>query len=215
MIKVDLVRMIRNKLGALAPILLLYVVLPALIWGITAISGGTDEAQKSDVLRLLHLWIPLFSGWWALMYANDFFSNDGNEIMFLLHKGHHVLASQVCYMVLYLVLLVGSFQIYTRLCPMETTVLWQLLTESIMLCNFTFCGCFLFQNTGASFMLVVIYCVYIIMFDYLHMFDMISIFPRDYANVIWEPQVAGKSLVAGVVFCVAGMWFYCKRRVYK
>lgn len=215
MVKMYLVQMTKNKIRFIVPIVVLLVLIPAMIGTIVSSSGNPDDVKMADVIRQLHVWIPLFSGWWSIVFTADFFSSDGNELMYLFHRQIYVFGGQMAALIFYLLLVCGGFCLYGEICPMEEVVLWQLLPESAMVCSLTFFICFLLQNTGAALMTSVLYCIYLNLFDTLNMFGFLSVFPRDMQSAVWDQGMAVKAIAGTIVFLSAGTLLFQVRRVYK
>ena len=78
MSKLYFVQMTKNKLRFAVPLIALFVLIPAL--AALILSGPESDIKMADCIRQLHVWVPLFSTWWILLYAGDFFSHDGNEL---------------------------------------------------------------------------------------------------------------------------------------
>lgn len=209
------VQMTKSKVRSVVPIIVLFVFLPVLIGTIASTSSEPGDMQTVDMIRQLHVWIPLFSGWWTIVFAHDFFSVDGNELMYLYHRTTHILAGQIVGMLIYLFLVCVSFTLYDAIYPMEQEILYQLLLESMMVCNLTFFTCFLFQNTGAALMIIVVYCIYLNLFDALGMFRFLSVFPQKTLFTKWDNGMPGKALAGALVFCASGTALSKIRRVYR
>lgn len=215
MVKMYLVQMTKNKIRFIVPFVVLLVLIPAMIGTIVSSSGNSGDVKLADIIRQLHVWIPLFSGWWTIVFTADFFSSDGNELMYLFHRQIYVFWGQMAALIFYLLLVFGGFCLYGVICPIEEVVLWQLLLESAMVCSLTFFICFLLQNTGAALMVSVLYCVYLNLFDSLNMFGFLSVFPREMQSVAWEPGIAVKAMVGTIVFLLVGTLLFQVRRVYR
>lgn len=90
MSKLYFVQMTKNKLRFAVPLIALFVLIPAL--AALILTGPESDIKMADCIRQLHVWVPLFSTWWILLYAGDFFSHDGNELMYLIWKPHQIIA---------------------------------------------------------------------------------------------------------------------------
>lgn len=213
MIQLYIIQMTKNKLRFLAPIVVLFVLVPALI-ALIAASGNTGY-QKSDMLRQLHVWIPLFATWWVLLYNSDFFSSHGNELMYLIYKPWQIATCQLFNLVLYILFASLAFVRLRLLYPFPNLLLCQLLVESAMMGSMTFFCCYLFQNTGAALLVAVLYDIYLNLFDELSFFHAISIFPHQMLEVEWEWSQIEKAMLGMIVFFVAGAVLAKGRRVYK
>ena len=93
MSKLYFVQMTKNKLRFAVPLIALFVLIPAL--AALILTGPESDIKMADCIRQLHVWVPLFSTWWILLYAGDFFSHDGNELMYLIWKPHQIIACEV------------------------------------------------------------------------------------------------------------------------
>lgn len=215
MVKMYVVQMTKSKIRFIVPIVVLLVLLPVIIGTIVTSSGNSGDVKQAEIIRQLHVWIPLFSGWWTIVFTTDFFSSDGNELMYLFHKQFYVFGGQMAVLIIYLLLVSGGYCLYGAVCPMEEVVLWQLLLESAMVCSLTFFTCFLLQNTGAALMISVLYCLYLNLFDSLNMFGFLSVFPQEMQFAAWDPGIAAKAIVGTVVFLAGGTLLFRVRRVYK
>lgn len=214
MVKMYVVQMTKSKIRFIVPVVVLLFLMPAIVWTIVS-SGNSSDVRQADIIRQLHVWIPLFSGWWTIIFTTDFFSSDGNELMYLFHRQIYVFAGQLAAMAGYLLLVAGGFCLYGAICPMEEVVLWQLLFESAMVGSLTFFTCFLLQNTGAALMVSVLYCIYLNLFDPLNMFGFLSVFPREMQSAAWDPVLAVKAVAGTIVFLAGGTLLFQVRRVYK
>ena len=213
MIPLYLIQMSKNKFRFLVPFVVLFALVPALIEWIMA-SGNTGY-QMSDMLRQFHVWIPLFATWWILLYNNDFFSSDGNELMYLIYKPGQIVLCQLFNLVLYLLFASLAFVIIRFIYPFSNLLLCQLLVEAAMMGSMAFFCCYLFQNTGAALLVAVFYDIYLNLFDELSFFQGISIFPQQMLAVEWEWSQMVKAVLGMLVFFVTGAVLVKKRRVYK
>ena len=91
MSKLYFVQMTKNKLRFAVPLIALFVLIPAL--AALILSGPESDIKMADCIRQLHVWVPLFSTWWILLYAGDFFSHDGNDLETI---SNHCLRSGWC-----------------------------------------------------------------------------------------------------------------------
>ncbi len=215
MSKLFWIRMTKNKIFFLIPFFLLVVVLPLLIY-IMRIHGENRDLQvETEIMQQLHVWIPMFSSWWIIVYSNDFFSADGNELLYLFHKSQHIYVGELVCVIGYILCTMLVFPIYQRIYPIAGTVLWQVVIESVMIAAFMFFLSFALQNTGAALLIVIVYCVYLNLFDVLHMFDFISIFPREYLLPELDTTQVLRAIISGAVFWCGGMLTVKKNRIYK
>lgn len=210
--KLYLVQMTKNKLRFLVPFAALFVLIPAL--AALILSGPESDIKTADCIRQIHVWIPLFSTWWILIYAGDFFSHDGNELMYLIWKPHQITACVAAGIAAYMAAAVLSFALLQTIQPFDVLLLWQILAETWMLAGMVFFCCFLFQSTGAALMVAVLYDIYLNLFDGLHMFSAISVFPQQTLTVEADPPRMLAALVAGIVFFAGGAVCVKYRKVY-
>lgn len=155
MSKLYFVQMTKNKLRFAVPLIALFVLIPAL--AALILTGPESDIKMADCIRQLHVWVPLFSTWWILLYAGDFFSHDGNELMYLIWKPHQIIACEVAGVFGYMIAAVLSFGVLQIIQPFDILLLWQILSEIWMMAGMAFFCCFLFQSTGAALMTAVLY----------------------------------------------------------
>ena len=210
MSKLYFVQMTKNKLRFAVPLIALFVLIPALAGLIVTRPGAF--ALMADCIRQLHVWVPLFSTWWILLYAGDFFSHDGNELMYLIWKPHQIIACEVAGVFGFMIVL--SFGVLQIIQPFDILLLWQILSEIWMMAGMAFFCCFLFQSTGAALMTAVLYGIYLNLFDGLHMFSAISIFPQQTLTIEADPLRMTAAIIAGSVFFAAGAACVKYRKVY-
>lgn len=212
MAKLYLVQMTKNKLRFVVPFAALFVLIPAL--AALILSGPEADIKTADCIRQLHVWIPLFSTWWILIYAGDFFSHDGNELMYLIWKPYQITACVAAGIAAYMAAAVLSFAMLQGVRSFEILLLWQILAEIWMMASLAFFCCFLFQSTGAALMVAVLYDIYLNLFDGLHMFSAISIFPQQTLTVEADPPRMAAALIAGIVLFVGGAMCVKDRKIY-
>lgn len=202
MAKLYLVQMTKNKLRFVVPFAALFVLIPALAAWI--LSGPESDIKTADCIRQLHVWIPLFCTWWILIYAGDFFSHDGNELMYLIWKPYQITVCVTAGIAAYMAAAVLSFAVLQSVQPFDLLLLWQILAETWMVAGLAFFCCFLFQSTGAALMAAVLYDIYLNLFDGLHMFSAISIFPQQTLTVESDPPRMAAAWIAGIVLFAGG-----------
>ena len=212
MAKLYLIQMTKNKLRFVVPFVALFVLIPAL--AALILSGPESDIKTADCIRQLHVWIPLFSTWWILIYAGDFFSHDGNELMYLIWKPYQITACVAAGIAAYMAVAVLSFAMLQGVRSFEILLLWQILAEIWMMASLAFFCCFLFQSTGAALMVAVLYDIYLNLFDGLHMFSAISIFPQQTLTVEADPPRMAAALIAGIVLFVGGAVCVKDRKIY-
>ena len=212
MAKLYLIQMTKNKLRFVVPFVALFVLIPAL--AALILSGPESDIKMADCIRQLHVWIPLFSTWWILIYAGDFFSHDGNELMYLIWKPHQIIVCVAAGVAVYMTTAVLSFAVLQSIQPFAALLLWQILAETWMMASLAFFCCFLFQSTGAALMAAVLYDIYINLFDGLHMFSAISIFPQQTLTAEADPPRMAAALIVGIVLFVGGAVCVKVRKIY-
>lgn len=212
MSKLYFVQMTKNKLRFAVPLIALFVLIPAL--AALILTGPESDIKMADCIRQLHVWVPLFSTWWILLYAGDFFSHDGNELMYLIWKPYQIIVCEVAGVFGFMIAAVLSFGVLQIIQPFDILLLWQILSETWMMAGMAFFCCFLFQSTGAALMTAVLYGIYLNLFDGLHMFSAISIFPQQTLTIEADPLRMTAAIIAGSVFFAAGAACVKYRKVY-
>lgn len=206
------IQMTKNKLRFVVPLIALFVLIPLLVGWI--LSGQVSDIKTADSIRQLHVWLPLFSSWWILLFAGDFFSHDGNELLYLIWKPRQIVVCEAAGIIGYLIMTAVSFAVLRSIHPFDTLLLWQILAETWFVASLSFLCCFFFKSTGAALMIAVLYDIYLNLFDGLHMFAAISIFPQQTLTVEADPIRMIAALAGGLV-CFAGGCACVKwRRVY-
>lgn len=71
MVKMYVVQMTKSKIRFIVPVVVLLFLMPAIVWTIVS-SGNSSDVRQADIIRQLHVWIPLFSGWWTIVFTTDF-----------------------------------------------------------------------------------------------------------------------------------------------
>ncbi len=213
MLQMYWIKMTKNKIMFWVPVIELVVILPMLIYIMSRNEHRGELELANEIIRQLHVWIPLGAGWWSIVFANDFFSSDGNELLYLFHKTLHIVMGQGVSFFLYVICIIMAFPLYRMIFSMDWIVMWQVIMESLMIAGFTFFLSFFLQNTGAALLIIITYCIYLNLFDKLHMFDIISVFPTDCVFPAWESGLVIKTFVIAAVFWGLGGICVKKRRV--
>ena len=215
MLRLTFVRIRKKKIMALLPLLILFVLFPAMsLFFSRQNEGGMEEALRIFT-RQMHVWIPIFSIWWGLLLFHDFFMAGGNELLYLYHKSSYFIKIQSVAMLLYSFCIAASFFICRQFMPLEYFLLIQLIAEAFFAVALAYFLFFAFLNTGVGLLTVAAYCIYINFFDTLGLLDFMSVFPNDSFVTSENIHLIGFSCLSALVFLVLGFLCSIFRREYK
>lgn len=215
MIYLTFVRLRKKKALAFVPFFVLYVFLPILSILFQYHYRDSQEEFLRVVTQQLHVWIPMFSSWWPILLLNDFFDSEGNELLYLYHSPLYFLGAQCLSVFLYSGAIVLFFCVFQMLVSFEIFVLAQLMIESLVISSLTYFLCFLLQNTGAGFLIVIVYCIYINLFDNLNLLSFMSIFPQESMVTQENIELLKGSGLAALIFMGGGFVCSLLRKGYK
>lgn len=215
MILTSLLRLKRNTIMMSVPFFILFVFLPVLVALLYFFYKDNPEAFLRESVRHLHVWIPLFASWWSLLLVDDFFDDEGNELLYLDHRPLYFPAAWCVTTALYGIFTAVFFVVVKQILPVGFFLLAQLVVESIFMSFLSFALCFLFLNTGISFLAAVFYCVYLNLFDSLRLLSFLSVFPEESIATPQTVNLCRDAGLAAVLFFAGG--FLCARfhRCYK
>lgn len=215
MIELTLQCLYKKKAIALFPILILYVLLPVLIK--MFFYHFQDEYDRFLLLvtQQFHVWIPITGVWWIIVLFHDFVDCEGNELLYRLHGTkyffcvagfviilHSIISAPLC------IFCISKYEIGFFL-------MIQLFLETVTILSLAYFLCFFLQNTGACFLIIVAYCLYMVLFDTAGILDFISIFPCDnYGNEEEIIRLKNMGIATGI-FLFLGTICSRIRRVYK
>lgn len=209
MIRFMIISVRKRKMMFLIPVLVLGVFVPLLLRHYTVIYAGYEDQLMWYALTLLHTCVPMLVSWWIVLLYQDFFGWDGNELLYYYYPCSMLAKQYVAAVIVYVVLESAAFCGYRLIVPAADLVLAQLVSETLCMAAFTCLCAFLLQNTGASLLVSICYCVYINMIDRSGYFDFISIFPHPDAYMAWDAGRTAGVLAAAAV-CTAAT-FVCMR----
>lgn len=215
MIRLYIRQMTRNKIVFLIPIIVLFIILPLILKGIIVIDSDSENMILPHMLQTYHTLVPIFSCWWGILFVNDYFNDNGNEMIYLVNKLPSLIFVYFSGILCYSVLLAIATCIYRSVIyDVSFDLIYQLIVESFAMYSIVFFISFLIRNTAMGIMFSLIYCVYINIFDIQKMFASVSIFPKDILLPIdWNLEL--KNFVVAIIFFILGLFLYKYNREYK
>lgn len=178
MVKLALKQLIKKKIMFFLPLFFLGGVLPLLSVFLYRNFENDYEEFISNITLQMHVWIPMFSAWWGILLFNDFFENEGNELLYMYYRPVHLLVEQLFVSLLYVIALILFFSLFQHFVDVEKFLLVQLIAESLVISSAVYFLCFAFQKTGVGLLMAVTYCIYLNLFDSLKLLKFLSIFPE-------------------------------------
>lgn len=202
MMSLTLQRLCKRKWVAVLPLFVLYALLPGIT--IMFFYHYQDDYDKflQVVIPQLHVWIPMMGAWWIIVLFHDFVDCEGNELLYLFHGTDYFLKTVVLVVVMYSMFGAPLCLFYEIKYETGMFLLLQLFLETVAIISFAFFLCFLLQNTGACFLIIVAYCLYMLLFDTTGILEFLSIFSKD-ANISTSNiiRLRNTGIVTGVFFC--------------
>lgn len=170
----------QNKIKYIIPLLFSYIIMPLIAYTITS-NTPDDELQDVifDILKYLHILIPILSVWWILLYFSSFFSKKGNELIYFYHKTHSILGIFITNIILFLILFTPTVFIYNSIFKFSPTWYFEYLLESLVISSIYYWFSFITQNIGSGLIVIIIYSLYVNIFDITGSLEKISIFPSN------------------------------------
>lgn len=199
----------KRKMMFLIPVLVLGIFVPLLLRHYTVMYAGYEEQIMWYALVLLHTCLPMLVSWWIVLLYQDFFGWDGNELLYYYYPCSMLVKQYAAAVIVYVILESAVFCGYRLIVPAPDFVLAQLVSETLCVASFTCLCAFLMQNTGASMLVSIGYCVYLNMIDRSGYFNFISVFPYPDAYMVWDAGRVENVLAAAAV-CTAAV-FVCMR----
>lgn len=205
----------KRKWVAVLPLLILYVLLPGITVMFFCHYQNDYDRFLQVVIQQLHVWIPMMGAWWILVLFHDFVDCEGNELLYLFHGIGFFFKTVVLVLALYSAFSTPLCFFYVLKFQTGMFLMLQLFLETAAMVSFAFFVCFLLQNTGACFLLIVAYCVYILLFDTTGILGFLSIFSLD-TNISAENIIRLRNTgIVSLCSFFAGLACTRIRRVYK
>lgn len=205
----------KRKALILIPVFVIGIFIPLMCRHYTVRYADNPDELVQNALTLMHTCIPMLISWWIILLYQDFFSWDGNELLYYYYPQPKLLRLYGTALLAYGLMEVAVFAAVRHIIDMPLFVLGQLAAETLFVAALTYFFTFLLLNTGGSLLVSIGYCVYLNMFDTLNLFGFMSIFPRTDEFLIWNGARIRHALIAAVILNAAGMVCMKYRRTYK
>lgn len=215
MVKLAFKRLIKRKIMFLVPLFMMGVVLPLISVFFYRQNADLYETFVSDVVLQMHVWIPMLSAWWVILLFNDFFENEGNELLYIYFRPGQLLAEHILVTLLYGVCVVIFCVVFRMFVLFEIFVMVQLLAESFAISSAVYFLCFAIQKTGVGLLMAMAYCVYLNLFDYLKLLRFLSVFPESRVADEKNVELVKSCMIISVLFLVLGFLLSKFRRTFK
>lgn len=204
MVKLALKRLIKKKIMFFLPLFVLGVVLPLLSVFFYRHYSGDYEEFISNITLQMHVWIPMCSVWWVILLFNDFFEDEGNELLYIYFRPKQLFAEHISIVILYVASIVVFFGLFRIFVPLEIFVSFQLIAESFVISSATYFLCFAFQKTGTGLLMAMVYCIYLNLFDTLKLLKFLSVFPESSAADVENIELIKVSVIISFLFLFSG-----------
>lgn len=205
----------KRKALILIPVFIIVVFIPLMCRHYTLRYADDPDEMLKNTLTLLHTCIPMLISWWIILLYQDFFSWEGNELLYYYYPQPKLLSLYGAALFAYGLMEAGVFAAVRHIIDLPLFVLGQLAAETLFVAALTYFFAFLLLNTGGSLLVSIGYCVYLNMFDTLNLFGFMSIFPRPEQFLIWDGARVKHTLIIAVILDIAGMICMKYRRKYK
>lgn len=205
----------KRKRLVLLPVLGSGIFVPLMCWYYCVHFTDTPDEIIKNTLILMHTCIPMLVTWWIILLYHDFFSWEGNELLYYYHSQRALVKQYVIVLLVYGLMETAVFAVVQSMVDMPYFILGQLLAETMCVAAMVYFFAFLLLNTGGCLLVSIGYCVYINMFDTLNLFGFMSIFPRPEEFLVWNGGRVRNTLVAAAVLHAVGLVCMKFRRRYK
>ena len=207
--------LLRHKgADAAMPVILGYALLSLANCRYGVMYAGEPELIRAFVAENFQLVGAVLAGWWPILFYSSFIDRPGNELFFLYFPARREALCPLGIEAAYLAAVSLYFLAIRGIYELPLSFLGVLAGEIFFINGLVFFLIQLTRNTGIALGASVIYCVYLIKFDRLEIFQFLSIFS---GTASWSEDAAGKlggALGFGAAFHIAGFAILKKRRVF-
>lgn len=204
----------KRKTMFLMPILVLGVFVPLLIYHYTIRFGDDIDQVLYNTLTLLHTCLPMMVSWWIVLLYQDFFSREGNELLYYYYSYAMLVKQYAIAVVVYGMVEAAAFIGIIQIVELPFFVLGQLVSETLYIAAMTCLFAFLLLNTGGGLLISVCYCVFLNEFDTMGNFRFLSVFPGPDQFLVWDSGRIRNVLIVTAVFNAAVFLCMKYRRKY-
>lgn len=204
----------RNPL-ILLPLFVIVLFVPLMCYHYTIRFADTPDEIVHNALTLMHTCLPLLISWWIILLFQDFFSWEGNELLYYYYSQPKLLCLYGVLLLVYGLAETAAFAAVRCIIELPLFILGQLAAETLCVAALAYFFAFLLLNSGGSLLISIGYCVYLNMFDTLNLFGFMSIFPRADAFLIQDGERIRHTLIAAILLNAAGMVCMKFRRKYR
>ncbi|MCR5798417.1 MAG: hypothetical protein K6G63_10955, partial [Eubacterium sp.] len=193
-------RVKKNKIKVILPLIFLLVILPVFIHVINN-SGLQPEEIAEKVRTQLHTWIMVLAGWWSACVFGDFFDQSGNELIYLVNKKKDIIINHVLAAVIYSVVVSLLFVVYSHMTELDYGTLVNLLAEGVFIDGVAIMLSFALQGIGPALMISVAYSFLTNVLDTMGQFKIISVSPR----TAYDYKLAAIVTAIGIILSAIGV----------
>lgn len=141
---------------ALIPLLVLYLLIPITNYAVFQYFQDINMLRSNIVTTCQYL-VPICSVWYAIFILYHFVEESGNEVLYIFSKDK--LADLILPYILYAVLLLPLFFVYTRMFPELWFFYIKLCAIDLAYMAFTYCAAFLLNSISVSVIGILIYTI--------------------------------------------------------
>ncbi|MCI8793482.1 MAG: hypothetical protein HFG38_11945 [Eubacterium sp.] len=140
--------------------------------------AGDFDTIHLYIIPNFHMLVSMMSVWWTILFYSGFVSEQGNELLFLRFKPNRLMGCQIFLEVLYVILVFFYFFFVRDTYQLPVSFFYLLAAESFLMNGVAFLLIHLTRSISLSLGSVALYCVFLLKFDQMDMFGIISIFPN-------------------------------------
>lgn len=147
---------------ALVPLFVLYIIIPVTNYSVFCYFQDMDMLYFNIITTCQYL-VPICSVWYVLFILYHFVEETGNEILYIFSKGK--LIDLILPYLLFSVLLLPLFSVYTRIFPELWFFYWKLCAINLAYLAFSYFAAFLVNSISISVIGILFYTICEIMIN--------------------------------------------------
>lgn len=176
--------------------------------------AGDIYVIQKYIISNFHLIVSILSVWWGIVFFSEFIGEQGNELLYMCFKPKQMIKSQIFIEVVYIFCFLVYFLCIRKTYELPFSVFFVVAAECLFMNGLSF---FLLQWTRSSSVAlagVILYCVFLLKFDYMDLFKFISVFAK-YEEILQNfREILLSNTAVAFAFHVAGGIGAEKRKVY-
>lgn len=187
-------------LFAMIPVIVMYIIIPVSNWAVFQYFRDMEMLYQNIILMCQNV-IPLFSVWHVMFILYHFVEEPGNEVLYIFSKDK--VKEFIVPYILYAILMLPLFFVYTRLFPKLWFFYLKLCAVNLMYMTFSYAAAFLMHSISVSIICILLYTIYQMS---VYMSDMI-VFHYEDVRLHWGEYVIQElvpSLVMSFIFLAIG-----------